>query len=1114
MVLKKIYTKANSVQRIIFPDLQHRMRLYYADHYESTPIESKTILYETRDGKSIVDSPLAIFNYLTSDDRFSDFNHIWVIDKDAEGIKNTISEPSKKKVKFVYRDTLDYVDALLKAKYLISNSTFESFFVKRSDQIYINTWHGTPLKYMGFDIPGSVSHSQNVLRNFLMTDYILSPNAHTSNIFINSYKLKGIYSGEILEGGYPRIDSTLSKNKDSVYEKLESVGVDIRGDRKKILYCPTWKGQNVHQATDDIEQIVNETLRLKEKFYDEYDVLVKVHPFIYNEIKNDSRLFGLLISDLIDANEVLSIIDVLITDYSSIFFDFLVTKKPIIFYAWDKDLYSFERGMYLTNDELPGPTAENFDELLKLIQSVEVNHTKYQKKYEELAQRMVPYEDGHVTKKYVEYIFKKQDSKNITVHTVNSKKKKLLIFPGGMRNNGITSSFLNLTNNIDYTKYDVTVICNPSSNDEINNNLKAMNKNIRPLFRFGIDILTRKEKLVNKKFADQGVEIDQRSNYPENGYRREMNRLVGNLKFDVAIDFSGYSYFWGRHILGADAKKYIVFMHNDLYSDSRREVNGKMPMFKDLNGLFSIYYKFDKLLSVSPMTRDVNYSNLKKYVSKEQMSYVYNTINIEKILEKQLLVEDKQQLIVKRGFLQFESSGIIEYALNINCLRKKSFSKKEVSKESTVVQYASFYVNDELFFKVSVDNMYLGWIPQKYVIPKEISTQRIEDFHGFATVSRFLNYPIWKDIKTNTKKDKIISYVRPFKNRYFEIEKVAYTDAGRYFYVKYNQKPLGWVSPRPLMRIHETSRYSPINSYFMRRTKKLETIEPVYFTDLVESTNFYGKIKNIPNIELWSAPKGITGSESIPFSEEYLEQPFKINEISYVGSNKFYKLLLNNDTSIGYIDSKFIIEISEEDFKEADDKTEKKLDTNFVLPKVDLGFQKVPSLDKNYFNIVNMGRLSPEKNQKNLIEAFAEFRQENPKSRLYILGKGPLEKELIQCIKDTNQEGSVFMLGHLSSPFNFIKETDLFVLPSYYEGQPMVLLESMTLGMKILASNIPANINVLGKEEEYGLLTKGTSPEDIKNGLLRALSHKGDFTSFDPYKYNKEAIKSFYNEIN
>ena len=114
------------------------------------------------------------------------------------------------------------------------------------------------------------------------------------------------------------------------------------------------------------------------------------------------------------------------------------------------------------------------------------------------------------------------------------------------------------------------------------------------------------------------------------------------------------------------------------------------------------------------------------------MSYVYNTINIEKILEKQLLVEDKQQLIVKRGFLQFESSGIIEYALNINCLRKKSFSKKEVSKESTVVQYASFYVNDELFFKVSVDNMYLGWIPQKYVIPKEISTQRIEDFHGFA----------------------------------------------------------------------------------------------------------------------------------------------------------------------------------------------------------------------------------------------------------------------------------------------------------------------------------------------------------------------------------------------
>ena len=110
------------------------------------------------------------------------------------------------------RNSKQYLKWLATSKYLINNSTFQSFFIPKNDQIYINTWHGTPLKRMGFDIPGNPAHSQNVVRNFLSADYLLSPNDHTTKILLDSYKLNGLYNGEIIQEGYPRIDLTYHKD--------------------------------------------------------------------------------------------------------------------------------------------------------------------------------------------------------------------------------------------------------------------------------------------------------------------------------------------------------------------------------------------------------------------------------------------------------------------------------------------------------------------------------------------------------------------------------------------------------------------------------------------------------------------------------------------------------------------------------------------------------------------------------------------------------------------------------------------------------------------------------------------------------------------------------------
>lgn len=326
-------------------------------------MQKNTILYESRDGNSMTDSPYAMFKYMLEKQDFKDFMHIWSI-QDFSALSGVISKyKDMPNVKFVQRNSKEYLKWLATSEYLINNSTFQSFFIPKSDQIYMNTWHGTPLKNMGFDIPGNPSVSQNVVRNFLSADYILSPNSHTTKIFTDSYKLNGLYKGEIIEEGYPRIDLTLNTNPGEYKEYLRTLGLNISDGKENILYAPTWKGTNLAKVDNDLLQIIADINYLQSQIGEQYNLFIKVHPFLYKEAAKHSEIMDRLIPDHVDTNELLAAVDLLITDYSSIFFDFLVTNKPILFYTWDTDVYTEQRGQYLQNDELPGPMLFNSKEL-------------------------------------------------------------------------------------------------------------------------------------------------------------------------------------------------------------------------------------------------------------------------------------------------------------------------------------------------------------------------------------------------------------------------------------------------------------------------------------------------------------------------------------------------------------------------------------------------------------------------------------------------------------------------------------------------------------------------------------------------------------------------------
>ena len=187
---------------------------------------------------------------------------------------------------------------------------------------------------------GNPSGAKNVVRNFFQSSFLISPNQHTSKMYLNSYRLRGLYKGEVLEGGYPRIDSTLKPDKQRTFKLLGQFQKAIDQTKEILLYTPTWKGLDLTSARNDMAQVTAEMAYLREIHGDKYNILVKVHPFIYKEAVKEVALKPYLIPDAIDMNELLGIVDVLITDYSSIFFDFLVTNKPILFYCWDADLYA------------------------------------------------------------------------------------------------------------------------------------------------------------------------------------------------------------------------------------------------------------------------------------------------------------------------------------------------------------------------------------------------------------------------------------------------------------------------------------------------------------------------------------------------------------------------------------------------------------------------------------------------------------------------------------------------------------------------------------------------------------------------------------------------------
>jgi CDP-glycerol glycerophosphotransferase len=603
--------------------------------WHSRPIRENAVLYESFYGNGMLCNPEAIFRYLLTQPDMRHLEHIWVLD-DLTKHADVIAEfENDDRVRFVVFESPGYHKALATSKYLINNSTFGQQFSKRPEQVYVNTWHGVPLKYMGYDMQHGGVVARNQTRNFLNADYLLSANPFmTETMYRRGYRLQGVFRGAVIEEGQPRTD----RQHEAINEAAATVGLLERhgipvGNRKVVLFAPTWRGETFHDPHVNAGQLLSTMRDLRKAVDDDHVVLLKVHQVVYDAVR---RRIGedcdFLVPNSVPTNTVLGITDLLVTDYSSIFFDFLSTGRPVIHYVPDLDEYQAGRGLYLDQDELPGPVVDSVPALLQEVRAALGDGTTSNRS-QAGAELYCQKDDGAVCERVVNLVFRGHDEQSYAVHRdFGTAKETLLIHIGAMKSMGITTSALNLLRNIDYDRYDVTVFYQWSRGRDRTKNINLVDERARVLPRAPVFAGTaRRVAAEDKKLLVSGlpVKLDEKHT---RFWSVEWQRMFGAARFDHLIDFSGYGCYSPFLFSVVDAKQKSIWLHNDLVADMERRVGGEKPLSYRLRAVFSTYRIFDNLVSVSPALHKVNQQRLAPWTRPEQFTYASNTIDGDRVL--------------------------------------------------------------------------------------------------------------------------------------------------------------------------------------------------------------------------------------------------------------------------------------------------------------------------------------------------------------------------------------------------------------------------------------------------------------------------------------------------
>ncbi len=307
------------------------------------PLKDK-IFFESFLGESYSCNPRGIYEYLIKNNY--DYKYVW-----------SLRDPSKvqiKEAKVIKKMRIRYLYHLATSKYIINNSRMPLKWNKRKGQIFVQTWHGTPLKRLVYDmekINMPLVNKDEYLKNFTKDvkkwDYLISPNEYSTSKFKSAFK----YDGKIIKSGYPRNERLKKVDVKKIDDIKKKIGIPL--DKKVILYTPTYRDNLYINKGRYIQDIFIDMDKLKKAVGEDVVMILKSH-YLVKEINykySKENIIDLSLYD--DITDLYLISDLLITDYSSTFFDYIYLNKPIVFYQYDQKEYEEDiRGFYIPINDL------------------------------------------------------------------------------------------------------------------------------------------------------------------------------------------------------------------------------------------------------------------------------------------------------------------------------------------------------------------------------------------------------------------------------------------------------------------------------------------------------------------------------------------------------------------------------------------------------------------------------------------------------------------------------------------------------------------------------------------------------------------------------------------
>jgi len=384
------------------PYHQERLRTAYARVARSgTPTEPDVVYFESYAGRTATDSPAAILAELQR--RRPGLTAYW-------GVLDHSHTPAPGATPVVLRSRAHY-EVLGRASLVVSNTDLDEWFVHRPDQLVVQTFHGYPAKAMG-----AVQWAAKELapmqvrairrRTVDTWDLITTPTPAMTEHYRKQYG----YQGPVAERGYPRDDALTPPDSPAALATREVTRslLGVRAGQRAVLYAPTWRD---HLATRPRAAEMADHLDLTEAaraLGDGYVLLLRGHRFhdpeAYAPEPGAARIVD--VTAYPEINDLILASDAAILDYSSLRFDFALTRRPMVFLVPDLDDYTGgTRGfLYPFTDSAPGPLLATTAEVVERLRDLPALTAAWADRLAGFNSRYHPHQDGHATERVVDEI--------------------------------------------------------------------------------------------------------------------------------------------------------------------------------------------------------------------------------------------------------------------------------------------------------------------------------------------------------------------------------------------------------------------------------------------------------------------------------------------------------------------------------------------------------------------------------------------------------------------------------------------------------------------------------------------------------------------------------------